>query len=67
MTTPDERLPGVDTAEEAGAHDPEVAEAYAESVSIDPSPDEVDEYLKIAGAVPLADRSDTAPAGDLST
>lgn len=61
MTTPDERLPVAGTAEPGSAHDPEAAEAYAESVSIDPSPDEIDEYLKIAGAPPL---EDTTPADD---
>jgi hypothetical protein len=65
MTTPDERLPVAGTAEPASDHDPEAAEAYAESVSIDPSYDEVNEYLKIAGAAPLADQSDTAHAGDV--
>jgi hypothetical protein len=62
MTTPDERLPVAGTAEPSSEHDPEAAEAYAESVGIDPSQDEIDEYLKIAGAAPLADQSDTAPA-----
>jgi hypothetical protein len=64
MTTPDERLPVADTAEPGSEHDPEAAEAYAEAVGIDPSPDEIDEYLKIAGAAPLADQSDTAPADE---
>jgi hypothetical protein len=64
MTTPDERLPAAGTAESASEHDPEAAEAYAESVGIDPSQDEINEYLKIAGATPLADQSDTAPADD---
>lgn len=53
MTTPDERLPVAGTAEPGSEHDPEAAEAYAESVGIDPSPDEINEYLKIAGADPL--------------
>jgi hypothetical protein len=57
MTTPDEQLPVAGTAEPASEHDPE---AYAESISIDPSHDEVNEYLKIAGAAPLVDQSDTA-------
>lgn len=65
MTTPDERLPVAGTAEPASSHDPEAAEAYAESVSIDPSHDEVNEYLKIAGAAPLVDHSDTAHADDV--
>ncbi|MBA2473548.1 MAG: hypothetical protein H0V41_15415 [Pseudonocardiales bacterium] len=59
MTTPDERLPVAGTAEPGIRHDPEDAEAYAESVGIDPSPDEINEYLKIAGAAPLADQTDT--------
>jgi hypothetical protein len=40
-------------------HDPEAAEAYAESVSIDPSPDEIDEYLKMAGGEPLHEQTTT--------
>ena len=65
MTTPDERLPVVGMAEPGSEHDPEAAEAYAESVGIDPSPDEINEYLKIAGAAPLADQSDTAQIDDV--
>ena len=64
MTTPEERPPVADMAERGSQHDPEAAEAYAESVSIDPSHDEINEYLKIAGAEPLADQSDIAPADD---
>lgn len=65
MTTPDERLPVAGTAESGSEHDPEAAEAYAESVGIDPSHDEINEYLKIAGATPLAEESNTAPADDI--
>ncbi|MDQ3762382.1 MAG: hypothetical protein M3460_12075 [Actinomycetota bacterium] len=65
MTTPDERLPATGTAEPGSEHDPEAAEAYAESVGIDPAHDEINEYLKIAGAAPLADQSDTAQADDV--
>ena len=64
MTTPDEQSPNPDTAEISGKHDPEVAEEYAESVGIDPSPDEIQEYLKMVGAPPLIDQSDTAQAKD---
>ena len=39
-------------------HDPERAEEYAESVGVDPSPQEVDTYLEIAGDEPLGDGSD---------
>jgi hypothetical protein len=60
MTTPDARLPSAGIAEPGSAHDPEAAEAYAESVGFDPSPDEINEYLKIAGAAPLTDHPDTA-------
>jgi hypothetical protein len=65
MTTPDERPPVVGAAEPGSEHDPEAAEAYAESVGIDPSHDEINEYLKIAGAAPLTDQSDTARADDV--
>jgi len=64
MTTPDERLPRAGTAEPGSAHDLEAAEAYAQSVGIDPSPDEINEYLKIAGAAPL---DDTTPVTDTAT
>jgi hypothetical protein len=50
MTSPDEELPRAGTAEPGSEHDPEAAEAYAESVSIDPTPQEIDAYLEIAGA-----------------
>ena len=60
MTTPDARLPDAGIAEPGSEHDPEAAEAYAQSVGLDPSPDEINEYLKIAGAAPLTDHSDTA-------
>ncbi|MGH3839010.1 MAG: hypothetical protein ACRDSF_25430 [Pseudonocardiaceae bacterium] len=64
MTTPDERLPVAGTAEAGSAYDPEAAEAYAESVGVDPSHQEIDEYLKLAGATPLADQSDTGQPDD---
>jgi hypothetical protein len=44
-----------------------VAEACAESMSIDPSQEEINEYLKIADAAPLADQPDTAQADGLGT
>jgi hypothetical protein len=65
MTTSDERLPIAGTAEPGSEHDPEAAEAYAESVGVDPTQDEINEYLKIAGAAPLADQSDTAPTDEI--
>ena len=61
MPTPDEQLPATAGADQGSTHDPEAAEAYAESVSIDPSPDEIDEYLKIAGGEPLHDEPETTP------
>jgi hypothetical protein len=39
-------------------HDPERAEAYAESVGTDPSPEEVDTYLEIVGDEPLGEEAD---------
>jgi hypothetical protein len=60
MTAPDEGLPFAGTAEPGSEHDPEAAEAYAESVGVDPSPEEIDAYLELAGAEPLTDRSDSA-------
>jgi hypothetical protein len=65
MTTADDgQLPATGMAEPGSEHDPEAAEAYAESVSIDPSHDEINEYLKIAGAAPL---DDTTPVTDTAT
>jgi hypothetical protein len=58
MTAPDERLPAAGTAEAGSEHDPERAEAYAEAVGIDPSPQEVDRYLEIAGDEPLGEGSE---------
>ena len=49
MTEPDERLPYAGTAEPTGPDDPEYAETYAESVSIDPAPDEVTHYRELIG------------------
>jgi hypothetical protein len=65
MTTPEERLPAAGKAEPGSEHDPEAAEAYAESVGIDPSHDEINEYLKIAGAASLDAQSNTAPADEV--
>jgi hypothetical protein len=59
MPTPDEQLPATGGADQGSVHDPEAAEAYAESVGIDPSPDEIDEYLKIAGGEPLHEQPTT--------
>jgi hypothetical protein len=53
MTMPDEELPRAGTAEPGSPHDPEAAEAYAESVPIDPTPEQIEEYLAVAGAEPL--------------
>jgi hypothetical protein len=55
MTTPDDSLPYAGTAEPTAEHDPELAEQYAESVPIDPAPDEVERYLEIAGDPEVAD------------
>ena len=58
MTAPDEPLPDAGTAEPGFEHDPERAEAFAEAVGTDPSPQEIDTYLEIAGEEPLGDGSD---------
>ena len=49
MTEPDERLPRAGAAQPSSEHDPERAEEYAESVAIDPSPDEIATYLELVG------------------
>jgi hypothetical protein len=45
MTSPDEELSFAGTAEPGSEHDPEAAEVYAESVGVDPSPEEIDAAL----------------------
>ena len=58
MTTPDDPMTdgtldlGLDGGEavmDPELHDPEVAEDYAESVGVDPSPDEVEHYKELVG------------------
>jgi len=49
MSMPDESIPDAGDAEPAVEHDPELAEEYADSVSIDPTPDEVDHYREMIG------------------
>jgi hypothetical protein len=36
-------------AEPASEHDPERAEQYAESVPVDPTPDEIEHYTELTG------------------
>jgi hypothetical protein len=68
MTTADDgQLPATGMIEPGSEHDPEAAEAYAESVSIDPSHDEINEYLKIAGGTPLDEQSNTPSTDGLGT
>jgi len=64
MTTPDEQLPATGTAEPGSENEPEAAEAYAESVGVDPTQEEIDTYLEIAGGTPLTDSSSTAETDD---
>lgn len=49
MTEPDERLPDAGTAEPSGDRDPERLQELAESMPIDPSPQEVEAYRKAIG------------------
>jgi hypothetical protein len=58
VTEPDERLPYAGAAEPGSEHDPEVAEAYAESVGVDPTPEEIDHYLAMEGEPSLAEQAD---------
>lgn len=67
MTTPhDDEVLTSAVGEPGSPHDHEAAEAYAESVGIDPTSDEVDRYLRIAGDKPLSEPApDSEPeAGD---
>ncbi|WP_147431966.1 hypothetical protein [Motilibacter peucedani] len=57
MTVPDPVRPAASpvfpgTAEPSGEHDPERAEEYAESVGVDPSPDQVEHYQELTGDGP---------------
>jgi hypothetical protein len=61
MTEPDERLPDAGAAEPASDSDLEAAEEYAESVPVDPTPDQVNEYLRLVGD-PDAVEADPDPA-----
>lgn len=47
-----------DVTESGAAHDPEVAEAYAEAVGVDPTQEEINAYLALAGAEPLDEPPD---------
>lgn len=40
-------------AEAGFEHDPEVAEEYAEAVGVDPTQDQINSYLALAGEDPL--------------
>jgi hypothetical protein len=43
---------------------PDVAEEYAESLPIDPTPDEVEHYLELAGAPDALEQPDTDDTDD---
>lgn len=43
--------------------DPEVAEEYAESISIDPTPEQIDRYLQLEGDEPLGEVRDVEDEG----
>jgi hypothetical protein len=45
------------TAEVLDEHDPEAAEEYAESVGVDPSPEQVGHYAELVGDERLAEDS----------
>jgi len=49
MTEPDERLPMAGSAEPTGDRDPERLEQLAESMGIDPSPQQIEEYRAAIG------------------
>ncbi len=49
MTEPDERLPMAGTGEPSAERDPERLEEIAESMGIDPSPQQVEEYREAIG------------------
>ena len=47
-------------ADESAEPAPDVAEEYAESIPIDPTPDQVEHYLELVGDPDAADASGTA-------
>lgn len=62
MTVPDSPIPAPSpafpgTAAPSSEHDPEAAEAYAESVGVDPSPDQIEHYQDLVGDVDEADET----------
>ncbi len=61
MSEPDERLPAAGTAEPGSPHDPERAEAYAEEVGTDPTPQQIDAYLALEGEPSLAEQAEARP------
>ena len=52
-------MPEGSVAEGSGLHDPEVAEEYAESVGVDPTPEEIDKYQELVGDAPSEEASPT--------
>lgn len=65
MTVPSDQTPFTSpvtpgTAEPGSEHDPERAEAYAESVGVDPTPEQIDAYLALEGEPGLAEQAETA-------
>ena len=50
-------------AEAGFEHDPEVAEEYAESVGTDPTQEEINSYLALAGQDPLGDPEEQSRPG----
>jgi hypothetical protein len=62
-TPPDEDTPytAVDGVEAGVEPDPDVAEEFAESVPLDPTPEQVEHYLELVGE---ADEPDAASGGE---
>ena len=50
----------VDAAEAGFEHDPEVAEEYAETVGVDPTNEQINSYLALAGEDPLHGAPDSS-------
>ena len=52
-------------ASEAGfEHDPEIAEEYAEAVGVDPTNEQINSYLALAGEDPLHEVPPSDPPAD---
>ena len=65
VTEGDSALSAASDPGAGAAVDPEVAEEYAESVGVDPTPEQINEYLSLEGAAPLGSEAPPLDAPSL--